>query len=83
MPNTCSAKAAAKLAAQYGVDLLASLPLSMAIRMQSDGGKPTTVADPESQIAMIYQEMARCVGARIAQSGMGAGAMPTITISDD
>lgn len=72
-----------KLASQYGVDLLASLPLSMAIRMQSDGGKPTTIADPESQIAMIYQEMARCVGARIAQSGLGASAMPNIVISDD
>ena len=72
-----------KLATQYGVELLASLPLSMAIRMQSDGGKPTTIADPESQIAMIYQEMARSVGARIALSGMSAGAMPTITISDD
>ena len=72
-----------KLAAQYGVDLLASLPLSMAIRMQSDGGKPTTVADPESQIAMVYQELARNVGARIAQSGQGAQGMPNIEISDD
>ncbi|MDH0141724.1 iron-sulfur cluster carrier protein ApbC [Aquipseudomonas alcaligenes] len=72
-----------KLAAQYGVDLLASLPLSMAIRMQADGGKPTVVADTESQIAMIYQEMARSVGARIALAGLGASAMPTIEISDD
>jgi ATP-binding protein involved in chromosome partitioning len=71
-----------KLAAQFGVDLLASLPLSMAIRMQSDGGKPTTVADPESQIAMIYQEAARNVGARIAQ-GTGQQAMPSIEISED
>ncbi len=71
-----------KLAAQFGVDLLASLPLSMAIRMQSDGGKPTTVADPESQIAMIYQEVARSVGARIAQSGIQQ-AMPSIVISED
>lgn len=71
-----------KLAAQFGVDLLASLPLSMAIRMQSDGGKPTTVADPESQIAMIYQATARSVGARIAQSG-AQQAMPTIMVSDD
>ena len=55
----------------------------MAIRMQADDGKPTTVADPESQIAMIYQEMARCVGARISQSGLGAAAMPSIVISDD
>jgi ATP-binding protein involved in chromosome partitioning len=72
-----------KLAAQYGVDLLASLPLSMAIRMQSDGGKPTTIADPESQIAMVYQELARNVGARIAQGGQGAQGMPSIEISDD
>ncbi|HSX90127.1 MAG TPA: iron-sulfur cluster carrier protein ApbC [Pseudomonas sp.] len=71
-----------KLAAQFGVDLLASLPLSMAIRMQSDGGKPTTVADPESQIAMIYQEVARSVGARIAQSGLQQ-TMPSIVISED
>ncbi|ARU87586.1 iron-sulfur cluster carrier protein ApbC [Pseudomonas sp. M30-35] len=72
-----------KLAKQFDVDLLASLPLSMAIRMQSDGGKPTTIADPESQIAMIYQETARTVGARIAQSGATAQAMPTISVSDD
>jgi ATP-binding protein involved in chromosome partitioning len=71
-----------KLAAQFGVDLLASLPLSMAIRMQSDGGKPTTIADPESQIAMIYQEIARSVGARIAQ-GAARQAMPSIVISED
>ena len=73
----------AKLAAQYGVDLLASLPLSMAIRMQSDGGKPTAIADTESQIAMIYQELARTVGARIAQAGQGAQGMPSIVVSDD
>lgn len=71
-----------KLAEQFGVDLLASLPMSMAIRMQSDGGKPTAIADPESQIAMIYQEIARGVGARIAQ-GTAQQAMPSIEISED
>lgn len=70
-----------KLAEQYGVDLLVSLPLSMAIRMQADGGKPTAIADTQSQLAMIYQELARTVGARIAQQG--AQAMPAIHISDD
>ncbi|TRX73742.1 iron-sulfur cluster carrier protein ApbC [Pseudomonas mangiferae] len=71
-----------KLASRYGVDLLASLPLSMAIREQSDGGKPTTVADPDSQIAMLYQYMARRVGARIAQAGQAAP-LPPIVVSDD
>ena len=73
-----------RLAAQYNVDLLASLPLSMAIRSQADAGKPTVIADPESQIAMIYQEVARTVGARIAQSGqIIAQSMPKIVVSED
>ncbi len=73
-----------KLAAQYNVELLASMPLSMAIRSQADAGKPTTIADPESQIAMIYQQMARSVSARIAQSGqIVAQSMPNIIIADD
>jgi ATP-binding protein involved in chromosome partitioning len=58
-----------KLAAQYGVELLASLPLSMLIREQADSGKPTAIAEPESQIAMVYQELARRWGAdRVAGS---------------
>ncbi|QJI33567.1 MULTISPECIES: iron-sulfur cluster carrier protein ApbC [unclassified Pseudomonas] len=72
-----------KLATQYGVELLASLPLSMGIREQADGGKPTVVAEPDGQIAMVYQELARHVGARIVLQEAGAQAMPTITVSDD
>ena len=73
-----------KLAGQYGVDLLASLPLSMAIRSQADAGLPITLADPESQIAMIYQEMARTVGARLTQANQAmASSLPDIEISDD
>lgn len=72
-----------KLAAQYGVDLLASLPLAMAIREQADGGRPTVIADPDSLIALTYQQLARLVGARIAQQAAAAPHMPTITVSDD
>lgn len=72
-----------KLATQYGVELLASLPLSMVIREQADGGKPTVVAEPDSQIAMVYQELARHVGARIVLQEAAAQAMPSIKISDD
>jgi ATP-binding protein involved in chromosome partitioning len=72
-----------KLAAQYGVELLASLPLSMLIREQADSGKPTAIAEPESQIAMVYQELARQVGARIVLQEAAAPAMPSITISED
>lgn len=73
----------ARLAGQYGVELLASLPLSMTIREQADSGRPTAIAEPDSQIAMIYQDLARRVGARIAREQASAVAVPTITVSDD
>ncbi len=72
-----------RLAEQYDVDLLASMPLSMMIREQADGGKPTVVAEPECQISMLYQDMARHVGARIAQRAGSAQAGPSISITDD
>jgi ATP-binding protein involved in chromosome partitioning len=72
-----------RLANDYGVDLLASMPLSMMIREQTDGGVPTVVAEPECQISMLYQDMARHVGARIAERARMGAAMPDISISDD
>ena len=59
------------------------MPLSMLIREQADSGKPTVVAEPECQISMVYQELARLVGARIVLQAAGAQALPTIVISDD
>jgi len=72
-----------KLATQYGVELLASLPLSMLIREQADGGKPTAMAEPESQIAMVYQELARHVGALIVLQESVSAPMPDISVSED
>ncbi|MFC0711788.1 iron-sulfur cluster carrier protein ApbC [Azorhizophilus paspali] len=73
-----------KLAAQYNVELLASLPLSMEIRSQADAGRPTVIADPDSPVTLIYQQIARTVGARIAQSvQIVAQSMPKIVISED
>ncbi len=72
-----------RLAESYDAELLASLPLSMAIRLQCDGGEPTASADPESQIAMIYQQLARTVGARLSVLNQQSVAMPSIEISDD
>lgn len=71
-----------RLAEEYGVELLGSMPLSMMIREQADGGKPTVIAEPECQISLLYQDMARNVAARLsARAGQGAG--PNISISDD
>jgi len=71
-----------RLAAQYGGSLLASLPLAMRIREQADGGKPTAIAEPEGDIARIYQQMARSVGARLALSKRSA-AQPSISVDED
>ncbi|MGA9421260.1 MAG: iron-sulfur cluster carrier protein ApbC [Rhodanobacteraceae bacterium] len=56
----------ARMAEQYGVPLLGSLPLDMRIREQADGGSPTVAASPESDIAARYREIARNAAARLA-----------------
>ncbi|WP_425520391.1 iron-sulfur cluster carrier protein ApbC [Xanthomonas arboricola] len=43
-----------RMAAQYGVPLLGSLPLAIAIREQGDAGQPIVVAAPESAAAQAY-----------------------------
>ncbi|WLD57070.1 iron-sulfur cluster carrier protein ApbC [Salinispirillum sp. LH 10-3-1] len=72
-----------RLADEYGVDILASMPLDIHIREQADGGAPTVVADPESEVALQYLMMARQVMANISVLNAGSSAIPTITVSDD
>ncbi len=71
-----------RMAAQYGVPLLGSLPLDLRIREQADGGRPTVVAEPEGRIAQAYFEIARRTAGRLA-GGASAPAFPTITATDD
>ena len=59
---------AQRMATDYGVDLLGSLPLDIAIREQADSGKPTVVADPDGRIAEIYRAIARRCAVKIAES---------------
>lgn len=72
-----------RLAADYDVELLASLPLAMSIREQADGGRPTVLAEPDSAIAQTYQVLARRVGASITKQAKTAPSMPTLSESDD
>jgi ATP-binding protein involved in chromosome partitioning len=48
-----------RMAEQYGVPLLGSLPLEVAIREQGDAGRPVVVAAPESAAAEAYRATAR------------------------
>lgn len=55
-----------RMAAQYGVPLLGSLPLDIRIREQADGGAPSVVAEPDSAVAQSYREIARRTAARLS-----------------
>ncbi|AJG20630.1 iron-sulfur cluster carrier protein ApbC [Cupriavidus basilensis] len=55
-----------KMCADYGVDLLGSMPLNRSIREQADTGRPTVVSDPDSPIAELYRAMARKVAVKVA-----------------
>ena len=72
----------ARMAAEYGVDHLGSLPLQLSIREQADGGRPTVVSDPDGEIAAIYKTVARRVAVKIAHKAKDYSAkFPTIAVS--
>ncbi|MBV5287568.1 MAG: iron-sulfur cluster carrier protein ApbC [Methyloversatilis discipulorum] len=56
----------ARMAADYDLEVLGSLPLAMQIREQADSGKPTVVSDPDGRVAEIYRDIARKVAVKIA-----------------
>ncbi len=56
----------ARMAEQYGVPLLGSLPLDIRIREQADGGTPTVAAMPDSDLAARYREIARNAAGRLS-----------------
>ena len=70
-----------RIAAEYGVALLGSLPLDPAIREQTDSGRPTVVSAPESPAAAIYRDIADKIRGML--EGGSEPAMPEIVISND
>jgi ATP-binding protein involved in chromosome partitioning len=58
---------AARMCADYGVELLGQLPLDAAIREQADSGRPTLVSDPDGPVAAIYRTIARRCAVKIAE----------------
>ncbi len=55
-----------RMAAQYDVPMLGALPLDIRIREQTDSGKPTVVAMPDSDIAGSYRAIARRTAALLS-----------------
>jgi ATP-binding protein involved in chromosome partitioning len=72
------------MAEQYGVNFLGALPLDIRIREETDGGKPTVVADPDARISQIYREIARKTTAILAlQAKSYAAKFPNIVIQNN
>lgn len=72
-----------RMAQEYGLELLAELPLDIRIREQSDSGRPTVIAEPESSLGKAYIDLARRTSARLACAALTpAAAFPTISVED-
>jgi ATP-binding protein involved in chromosome partitioning len=71
-----------RYAEEKEIDYLGALPLALHIREQADSGKPTVIADPESEAAKIYRSVARQVAIKIAAKSKDFSAkFPTISVS--
>lgn len=72
------------MCADYGVPFLGDLPLDIRIRSQTDSGKPTVAAEPDSAIAASYRSIARKVAVSIAEKQRDMRLrFPTIVVNKD
>ena len=72
-----------RMAEQYDVPFLGSLPLDLRIREQADGGRPSVVADPDGAIATAYRDIALRTAARLAAASKDYSRLfPKITIEE-
>jgi ATP-binding protein involved in chromosome partitioning len=54
-----------RTAAELGCDFLGEIPLAVAIRETSDGGRPVVASAPDSDLAKIYRTIAEKIAAKI------------------
>jgi ATP-binding protein involved in chromosome partitioning len=72
-----------KMAEQADVTFLGALPLDMRIREETDNGRPTVVAEPESTIAQSYRAIARRVAGKLSMQAKNfAARFPSIVIDN-
>lgn len=72
-----------RIAQDYQVPFLGALPLSLNIRQHVDAGAPTVVAQPDSDEAKLYGDIARNMAAQLSSLGVAAQGFPNIVISND
>jgi ATP-binding protein involved in chromosome partitioning len=72
---------AARMAKDYGIEVLGNVPLDIAIREQADSGQPTVIADPQSRAAAVYRQIARRVAIKVADKQQDhSAAFPKIVV---
>jgi ATP-binding protein involved in chromosome partitioning len=72
-----------RMGKDYDVEVLGHLPLDIRIREETDSGKPTVVAEPESRIAEIYRGIARRVAVKVAEKAKDMSAkFPSIVVQN-
>ena len=72
-----------RMAEEHGVDFLGALPLDMSIRVQTDNGKPSVVADPDSKITAMFKDISRRMSAKLAEKAKDYSTkFPTIKIEN-
>ena len=73
-----------RMSEENNVDFLGGLPLDKRIREETDSGKPTVVAEPDSRISQIYREIARRTAAKLSLKTKDyAARFPQIVIQND
>jgi ATP-binding protein involved in chromosome partitioning len=71
-----------KLAEDEHANFLGALPLDINIRTDADAGKPSVVADPDSQVSIIYKDIAKRTAAKLSQEKKNyAAKFPNIVIN--
>jgi ATP-binding protein involved in chromosome partitioning len=73
-----------RMAKEYGVELLGSLPLDISIRESTDQGTPTVVAAPQSPIALLYRDIAQRVAIKVSEQAQDfSSKFPKIVIQNN
>jgi ATP-binding protein involved in chromosome partitioning len=73
---------AERIAKEYAVNVLGSLPLDSSIRERSDEGVPIVAADAYGKVAEIYRNIAALVSSTVEDLN-GSLSVPNINIVDD
>lgn len=70
-----------RMAEEFKVPLLGSMPLDLKIRLQADSGQPTLVAEPDSKVSGLYKDMARKLAAGLSKLPKDySGKMPSVSV---